>query len=326
MAKSLVSIIIPTYNRAHLIAETLDSIIAQTFTDWECIIVDDGSTDTTKAIVEAYLDKDQRFKFVTRPKHLPQGGNAARNYGFSISKGQLINWFDSDDIMLPHFLESRLSFFKDPNVNLVFCSATIINHEKKDIGKLQLDLKTDLFRAYMHWEFQVITNSVLFRKNYLLTKTLFNEQIVRGQEHEFFSRLFFELNKTQYKIVNVPLFLYRQHQGTKTTLNETYIPEYKTSLAFIYTQNLEKIIQLEDGTLIKFFFSLIMNIYFDAFKYKHPKVRVYITKRLSSILLRYHFSLIDVVLILQVMTLFNLQSYRLYKYAIKRVSNYAITN
>lgn len=92
--QALVSIIIPTYNRAHLIGETLDSVLAQTYTNWECIIVDDGSSDNTDEVVGAYVKKDNRFKYYHRPdEHLP-GGNGARNFGFKMSQGEYVNWLD----------------------------------------------------------------------------------------------------------------------------------------------------------------------------------------------------------------------------------------
>ena len=68
----LVSVIIPTYNRAHLIGETLDSVLAQTYQNWECIIVDDGSSDDTDEVIGEYVKKDNRFKYYHRPdEHLP---------------------------------------------------------------------------------------------------------------------------------------------------------------------------------------------------------------------------------------------------------------
>ena len=77
----LVSIIIPTYNREHLIGETLNSIIAQTHTNWECIVVDDGSTDNTEEVLKNYKEKDKRFIFLKRPDNLPKGANTCRNIG-----------------------------------------------------------------------------------------------------------------------------------------------------------------------------------------------------------------------------------------------------
>src|SRR5688572_29060991 len=99
-ALPLISIIIPTYNRALMLEETLDSIIAQTYKNWECIVVDDGSTDATDKLMAEYIDRDSRFQYHHRPKDRLPGGNAARNYGFEISKGNFIQWFDSDDYMM----------------------------------------------------------------------------------------------------------------------------------------------------------------------------------------------------------------------------------
>ncbi|MBK8348621.1 MAG: glycosyltransferase family 2 protein [Saprospiraceae bacterium] len=94
------SIIIPTYNRAHTIRRPVDSIIAQTFTDWELIIVDDGSTDDTKEIVESY--KDPRIRYVWQEN---QERSAARNHGISLAKGEWICFQDSDDKYLPEHLQ-----------------------------------------------------------------------------------------------------------------------------------------------------------------------------------------------------------------------------
>src|SRR6187431_937929 len=99
MSFQVISIIIPTYNRANLIGETLDSILAQTYQNWECIIVDDGSDDNTEEVVNSYVKKDSRFQYHQRPHDRPRGGNAARNYGFELSKGEFVNWFDDDDVM-----------------------------------------------------------------------------------------------------------------------------------------------------------------------------------------------------------------------------------
>src|SRR5690554_3978886 len=127
----LISIIIPTYNRAHLIGETLDSVLAQTYQNWECIVVDDGSTDNTDEVMAAYMAKDARFQYHHRPKDRLPGGNAARNYGFEVSKGEYIQWFDSDDLMLPEKLEMKVSSLLDKNVDFVVCYGAEISIENK---------------------------------------------------------------------------------------------------------------------------------------------------------------------------------------------------
>lgn len=115
----LVSIIIPTYNRETLIAETLDSLINQTYTNWECIVVDDGSTDNTVKIIKEYAAKDSRFKFHTR-KRTPKGAPTCRNIGLECSKGCFVLFLDSDDILLNYALEVRVSHLRK-NKDVDFC-------------------------------------------------------------------------------------------------------------------------------------------------------------------------------------------------------------
>jgi glycosyltransferase involved in cell wall biosynthesis len=107
--KGLVSIIIPSFNREALLPETLDSILAQTYTHWECIIVDDGSIDSSLNIAEKYAINDDRFRVCRRPWYKKKGANNCRNYGFSKIYGEFVQWFDSDDIMLPSMIEDKVS-------------------------------------------------------------------------------------------------------------------------------------------------------------------------------------------------------------------------
>ena len=128
MENKLISIIIPTYNRAHLIGETLNSLLAQTYKDWECIIVDDGSTDDTNNVVEEYVAQDNRFIFVYRPRDRRKGANACRNYGFEMSNGEYINWFDSDDIMLPNFLLEKVDAIQHYDSDYIISKTFDFNH------------------------------------------------------------------------------------------------------------------------------------------------------------------------------------------------------
>lgn len=107
--KPLVSIIMPTYNRADLIGESLDCVLAQTYTNWECIIVDDGSTDDTKNKLQEYL-KDQRFQYYQKQN---EGVAVARNYAVSKSKGQYILPLDSDDLIHNTYLEKGIHVFSE---------------------------------------------------------------------------------------------------------------------------------------------------------------------------------------------------------------------
>ncbi|SKB76358.1 Glycosyltransferase involved in cell wall bisynthesis [Salegentibacter salinarum] len=108
--KPLVSIIIPTYNRAHLIGETLDSVIAQTYKNWECIVVDDHSTDNTSQVGLEYTIKDERITFVKRPKGSLKGAASCRNIGLKNAKGDFVQFLDSDDLLAPDKLEVQFKY------------------------------------------------------------------------------------------------------------------------------------------------------------------------------------------------------------------------
>lgn len=119
----LISIITPCYNAEKFICETIKSVIAQTYTNWEMIIVDDCSKDNSAKIINEYALKDSRIKYLKTDK--PSGSpTLPRNIGIQNSKGRFIAFLDSDDIYLPNKLENQLKCFGD-NVGLVFS-----NYEK----------------------------------------------------------------------------------------------------------------------------------------------------------------------------------------------------
>ncbi len=139
MSKPFFSIIISTYNRAHIIKRPIDSILAQTFSDWELIIVDDGSTDDTKAIVNNY--HDNRFRYVYQEN---RERSAARNHGISLAKGEWICFQDSDDeYLLEHLQVLYDGIMHHPDYKVVraglliyengkLVAKSVIDHQKYD--------------------------------------------------------------------------------------------------------------------------------------------------------------------------------------------------
>ena len=187
----LVSIIIPTFNRAHLIGETLDSVLAQTYQNWECLVVDDGSTDGTDALMVTYTERDSRFQYHQRPENRLSGGNAARNYGFELSKGEYIQWFDSDDLMLPEKLELKVQAILEHDVDLVVCENaeiySIIPYKTKKRWLIQTE--GNVLLNHLKGRVAFTTAGPLLKASYLKDKTLFDERVLISQEWEFFSRL-----------------------------------------------------------------------------------------------------------------------------------------
>lgn len=102
----LVSVLIPAYNAAPYISESIQSVLAQTWQNWELIIVDDGSKDETFAIARSYAQKDGRIKVIQKPN---AGASAARNRAFELSKGDFVKYFDADDLLNPEAIGSQVS-------------------------------------------------------------------------------------------------------------------------------------------------------------------------------------------------------------------------
>ena len=121
-----VSVIIPTYNRAQLLPRALDSVVAQSYCDWEIILVDDGSTDDTDAIIHGYTERlGDRFVSI---KQENRGSSAARNRGIDAARGRFIAFLDSDDEFLPTKLQRQLALFQRcPSLGFVYSDYAIID-------------------------------------------------------------------------------------------------------------------------------------------------------------------------------------------------------
>ncbi len=130
------SIIIPTYNRANLLPETIRSVQNQTFEDWECIVVDDGSTDHTKQVVEEIIKSDPRIKYIYQEN---AERSAARNNGIRNSSGVYICFLDSDDHFLPNHLCDLVKIIDSQRIEkgMVIYQAINISNKNREITKLE---------------------------------------------------------------------------------------------------------------------------------------------------------------------------------------------
>ncbi|MEQ9424509.1 MAG: glycosyltransferase family A protein [Cyclobacteriaceae bacterium] len=211
----LVSIVIPTFNRADFLPETLDSILVQTYRNWECIVVDDGSTDYTKKLVETnYLSKDSRFQFHHRRRE-PKGAPTCRNIGFELSKGELINWFDSDDIMHPQMLEKKVELIlQNPDAYFAVCRLSNFSSDPNNVEILNYQLRSDQpVKDFLSFRLRFYTPGPLFKRAYLESfESLFDERLIRHQESEFYFRVI--LTRPKYAIIEEQLILRRIHENS----------------------------------------------------------------------------------------------------------------
>lgn len=210
MDSKLISIIIPIYNRAHLLRETLDSIIAQSYTLWECILIDDGSSDDSRTVALSYVKADRRFSFYDRPSYKLKGPSACRNYGFTESKGRFIQFFDSDDIMHPDHLKIKIDSIG--NADFVVCKL------KEFTGKLNYEfvLKSgeennifteSIFEDFVLEIFPMMMVMPMWQRKSLAPYMPIREDLNLLEDHELYARALFDVK--DYVIVNRTLIFYR---------------------------------------------------------------------------------------------------------------------
>lgn len=215
---SLVSIILATYNRGHLIEEVLDSIASQSYSNWECIIVDDGSVDNTKQVLQPILQSDTRFKYFKRNSTYKKGLPGSRNMGLELAKGDAIIFFDDDDIVHPDNLKINLEI-------LAFHEADFCRYDKKPfVGAWNAEIIKDgdfstrpvgiqEIEKMIKGELPFASCTVMWDKKCFLNEK-FNENLQYAEEWELYSRLL----SLGFKGVSIDKVLYynRKHQNSNT--------------------------------------------------------------------------------------------------------------
>lgn len=255
-----VTIIMATYNRAHFIVETLQSIQNQTFKNWECFIIDDGGTDNTKEVIAPILEQDNRFQFFKRPDTYVKGLPGSRNCGLDLANGDYIIFFDDDDIVHPQNLELcvqelskqkvffcrylRNIFFDDFDYNFEFSKEYASFYiTKADIEKL---LKNELpFNSCA-----VLWDRTCFDSN------RFEEHLMYAEEWELYSRIL----SSDIKGVSIEkcLFFGRKHANSNTGefYNNNAIRRASKKEAILLVIKNLKAKQLLSDSLVRYFITM----------------------------------------------------------------------
>jgi glycosyltransferase involved in cell wall biosynthesis len=183
-----VSVVIPAYNVAPYIAETLNSVLAQTFNDFEVVVVDDGSPDgeELERVLEPYLE---RVRYVRQEN---RGAGAARNHGVREARGEFVAFLDSDDLWMPEYLEEQVRFLRDGGYDLAYADALLFG-DSPIAGKTYMQTAPSIgpvtFLSLVRNECNIITSGVVARRPVLVEVGLFNESLRNGQDFELWTRL-----------------------------------------------------------------------------------------------------------------------------------------
>lgn len=233
--KPRVSVIIPVYNAEKFISKTIDSVIAQTFSDWEIIAVDDGSVDRSPQILKKYSEKmPKKIKVITQKN---KGVSIARNKAISAAKGEFIACLDQDDLWLPTKLEEQIRVLEsNGEVGMVYCDSYVIDENGKIIKKSVMEsilsrsfIRPKKFRGDIFDELFCVNfislETVVVRKSVLKKVGLFNPKFKIAEDYDLFLRI-----AREYPIEFIPkqLSMFRAHpRGASRNVELRVLEEFE---------------------------------------------------------------------------------------------------
>ena len=198
---NLVSIITPSYKSEKFISETIESVLSQTYQNWEMIIVDDWSPDNSNKIIEEYCEKDDRIKLIKLEKN--SGPAVARNRAIEEAKGRYIAFLDADDLWKPEKLEKQLLYMNENNLAFAYSSYDLIDENNNNIG-------TFITKEIITYEDMLKTCSVGCLTAIYDTKKLgkvYMPNILKRQDYGLWLKILKKIGST--KGILEPLAIYR---------------------------------------------------------------------------------------------------------------------
>lgn len=209
-----VSIIIPIFNRELVIYETLNSVLDQTYINWECIIIDDGSTDNSIGIIKNYLDKDNRFRLFKRTADKLKGSASCRNIGIEKADGIFVIFLDSDDILDKNCLQVRIDTVNNhPNFDIwVFNMAFL---DGKNAGKIcnyyptDIDNQIEYLKMTLRYQIPFSVTCPLWRIEILKKINGFDEQFARLEDPDIHCRALAQNFRFKFDVASKPDCFYR---------------------------------------------------------------------------------------------------------------------
>lgn len=207
--QSLVTIVMPAYNCEKYVVEAINSVLAQTYKNWELLVLDDGSKDNTLQIIEEFSQKDPRIKALRNRKNI--GVSATRNRGIGLASGDWIAFLDSDDMWEPFKLEKQFKVENENSAEFIFTGSSYINEEGEPFNGM-FEVPRRLTYKKLRNQNVISCSSVLVKKKYF--KNIKMEKDEMHEDYAVWLRIL-KLGVTAYG-VNEPLLIYRISRNSKS--------------------------------------------------------------------------------------------------------------
>ncbi len=210
----LVSIIIPNYNKEKYIKETLSSVLIQSYPNWECIIIDDNSTDNSVELIQKFLKKDSRFKFIERDKDSIGGGSACRNIGIQKAEGEYLIFLDSDDLLEKNCLKHRVKSIEGTDLDFAVFPMGTFKEKIGDNNFIWTPPKRDHLAKFLSHEIPWTITCPIWKMSVLKELGGFDTDYPRLQDVELHTRVLLTEN-IRYKVFldRAPDCFYRIDEG-----------------------------------------------------------------------------------------------------------------
>ena len=243
-----ISVIMPVYNGEKYLAEAIESVLNQTYSNFELIILNDKSTDSSKAIIQSYQTKDDRIVFIDKTENV--GPATLRSEGFDVAKGEFIALLDADDIAMPNRFEKQIHILRN-NENIGVCGSWFTTFGEKVSDKIiQHPENHNQIKVNFLIDCTIGNSTAFFRKN-LLEGIRYDKDFVPAEDYHLWSRL---ITKTQFHIIQESLVRYRIHD---TNISQTKIDNVKRSTKRVKIGLLAEFEIANDNPNIESYFRLI---------------------------------------------------------------------
>lgn len=266
---TLVSVIIPCYNYGHFLPETLDSMLAQKFENWECLIIDDGSTDNTREVAEKYTQNDQRFQYIYQQN---SGPSAARNNGIQQSKGAFIQLLDADDLIQVNKLKFQVEILQQQqDLDIVYGDVRFFSSDNPEELHLSFADKNqpypmpriqyqDHYRAFQEiYAFPLHPSALLVRKDFLTRHNiLFDERYPTSSVEDWHFFILFTIHQAKifYVASENTHGMVRSHELSTSSAQQNdkknKVAKYRTMMLDLLAKNIleKKLLRKADKRII----------------------------------------------------------------------------